>query len=494
MPTANNLPGQNSFLGGLSAGIGNFLLAERMKQESQTHENRQYIVNTMAKMMDHVRPEDLSSALTLFDKAINSKNEKELHEAYGSFSSRLVPEDWNAEQAAKAQNANADQVNNANDQTALAQAQAYQQALANGGLTIGTPTGTPLAGPATIGESLPTAKVQPEDNSQSSYIAQQEADAVRKAAIAQLPEGVTAKIFAKPTDPGYAPDKVLLPTSQAEPDAKPIPLAKVDPAAYAKGKIRMQTEEGKQSRQLAIFSKQQEIRQQNDLAKIQARADARMSQIQEQMKKGAYSYVPDSYSYDPESDQSSFKILDKNTGQVSVESSPGKALKIQEYDLKVKAEAFKEEKAKAELALKESTEKFKEDIATKRLDKWIDYTKARIKKFATDAMARQNRDKLLELKMQADRLKTEVTTAASTLKSAMGSLSGTTQAQVKSMREELKAKMDAYKQFTDAITTKLGEDPEAQDAAGQPTAVPATPKAKVQGRTRAQMLEELKKK
>lgn len=499
MPTANNLPGQTSFLSGLSAGIGNFLLAQRMKNEAEVHENRQYIVNDMAKRMEHVRPEDLPLALQYFQKAIDSKTEDDLHKAYGGFTSKLMPEDWMGEQGARAKNAQADTTNAASNQTAIEQAKAYQQALANGGMTLGqAPVGGPIGGPDTIGPGVggPPAQVQSPEIPQN-YIQQQEADAVQAAAIKQLPEGVTAKIFAKPTDPGYAPDKALIPASQAEPDAKPISLAKVDPNAYAKGKIRVMTEEGKQQRQLATFTKQQEIRQANTIAQIHERIKGNLAKVQEQQKMGKIKVVPGTDTYDEDTDTTSVATIDTNTNEKSFITIPGKTANIQKlYQNQEKIDNAKE-KADAEIEIKRASEKFKEDIGTKRLEEWTKYTESRIAKNSADVQALGQKQIVETLKIRANELKTKIQATAGEIKSAMSSLSGSSQAQVGKLRAELKGYMDAYDNLVNPENlSKIIGSVQADTNGGTPAPVATpgatTPKAKVQGRTAAELKQGLK--
>lgn len=503
MPNSNGLPGQTSFLSGLSAGIGNFLLAQRMKAEADVHENRQYIVNDMAKRMEHVRPEDLPTALQYFQKAIDSKTEDDLHKAYGGFTSKLMPEDWMGEQAGRTQNAQADATNAQSNQTALDQAKAYQSALANGGMTLGqAPVATPLAGPDIVGPgsggSAESQQIQSPDIPQN-YIQKQEADAVQAAAVKQLPEGVTAKIFAKPTDPGYAPDKALLPASAAEPDAKPISLAKVDPNAYAKGKIRVMTEEGKQQRQIAIFTKQQEIRQANAIAQIHERTKGNLAKVQEQQKIGKIKIVPKSDTYDEDTDTTSIATIDTNTNEKSFITIPGKTAKIQElYQNQEKIDNAKE-KADAELELKRTTEKFKEDIGTKRLNEWTKYTESRIAKNSADIQAHGQKQIVEKLKIQASEMKTKIQATAGEIKSAMSSLSGSSQAQIGKLRAELKAQMEAYDNLVDpenlskiigSVQGEAGVTPTASPTAS-PVAPASPPKAKVQGRTAADIKKSL---
>ena len=191
------------FLGGLSSGLVGAVLANQKKQQDEFHELKNNRLKQLTALADHIRPEDLPSLLQGMDAIIGAKKPEQADAAYGNIMSKVIQERYDQEQQGIAQN------------------QAIDQASMDRGAQ------TVQLNPVQSGTSEPgTLTGQPEGSSKL---------------------GIPLA-YAKPSTTSSPSPTISLASSQ---DAIPV---KVSPTAYAKDKIRLQTEEGKMGRAVKLYT------------------------------------------------------------------------------------------------------------------------------------------------------------------------------------------------------------------------------------------------
>lgn len=87
-----------SFLLGLSQGISQGMLQQKRQSDQEFQQQQERILNAAHDVAKNMRPEDMGAYHESLDGIIKAKNPKQLHEAFGALTTKIIPENYGKEQ------------------------------------------------------------------------------------------------------------------------------------------------------------------------------------------------------------------------------------------------------------------------------------------------------------------------------------------------------------------------------------------------------------